>query len=373
MRDLRAFERTRLDDAPLISVVVCAYNAADTLEGCLRSLADLPYPRYEVVVVDDGSTDDTADIARRFGSVRLVEQGTNQGLSAARNRGAHEARGEIVAYLDADAEALPDWLCWSWRGMQALRADGVGGPNLPFPDAGLQERAVSGAPGVPVPAVDPDGTAEHLAGCNMVLRRDLVLDVGFEPALRTSSDDVRFCTQALASGARLAYHPRAAVLHHRRATIRGFLRQQRAYGLTIESEAGVEQMTWVPPSEPVHTPVASRLNPLKRRYVFTGAQEQGLYAQREYGVRTAFPLRVLTALGVAAAATLLPAALLGRLRAWAAGSAAALAATLAWVVASVPVYRPRRGTAFAQRLMTAALWLAQPVTHMRGRRAAEKD
>src|SRR5262249_41620543 len=79
--------------APRVSVVVCTYNGGRTLEQCLRSLKALDYPDYEVIVVDDGSTDDTREILGRFPEVRAIHQ-PNRGLSVARNVGLHAAAGE---------------------------------------------------------------------------------------------------------------------------------------------------------------------------------------------------------------------------------------------------------------------------------------
>jgi Glycosyl transferase family 2/Glycosyl hydrolases family 2, TIM barrel domain len=90
---------------PRVSVVVCAYNAADTLEDNLQSLDRLTYPDFEVIVVNDGSKDRTGEIARRHPRVRVVDT-PNQGLSAARNIGLAEATGEIVAYTDARRSGL---------------------------------------------------------------------------------------------------------------------------------------------------------------------------------------------------------------------------------------------------------------------------
>ncbi|HKB41936.1 MAG TPA: glycosyltransferase, partial [Gemmataceae bacterium] len=87
-----------LTEAPRVSVVVCSYNGGATLEQCLASLRRLDYPDYEVIVVDDGSTDETADVAKEY-PVHLIRT-ANQGLSAARNEGLRAATGSIVAYLD---------------------------------------------------------------------------------------------------------------------------------------------------------------------------------------------------------------------------------------------------------------------------------
>ena len=93
---------------PRISVVICCYNSAATIRDCLSGTALLRYPNHEVIVVDDGSTDGTGDIAGSFG-VRVVAT-ENLGLSHARNVGLREATGDIVAYLDSDAWPDPYWL-----------------------------------------------------------------------------------------------------------------------------------------------------------------------------------------------------------------------------------------------------------------------
>jgi glycosyltransferase involved in cell wall biosynthesis len=94
-----------MTDLPLVSVIVPAYNAAAVLRDALRSVAHQTYPRWEAIVVDDGSTDATGDLVREFAArdarFRLIQQ-PNAGVSAARNAGIAQARGEIIAFLDSD-------------------------------------------------------------------------------------------------------------------------------------------------------------------------------------------------------------------------------------------------------------------------------
>src|SRR5690349_9034781 len=95
---------------PLTSVIVPCYNGGRYVATAVQSVFRQSYPRIEVVVVDDGSTDDSPAILAGFGeAIRYVRQ-TNQGLSAARNRGIKEARGELLAFLDADDVWLPSKL-----------------------------------------------------------------------------------------------------------------------------------------------------------------------------------------------------------------------------------------------------------------------
>ena len=94
----------------LISVIIPAYNAADTLPHCLAALQQqtIPPTQYEVIVVDDGSADDTAQIAAQF-PIRVIRQ-RNAGAAAARNHGAEVARGWLLLFTDADCIPAPDWI-----------------------------------------------------------------------------------------------------------------------------------------------------------------------------------------------------------------------------------------------------------------------
>jgi glycosyltransferase involved in cell wall biosynthesis len=117
-----------------VSVIIPARDAAATLGRTLGSLAaqDLGEP-FEVVVVDDGSTDDTAGVARRAGEhVIVIRQDTAEGPGPARNRGVAAASGEVLAFTDADCYPAPSWLR---EGLTALeRADLVQGRVVPDPD-----------------------------------------------------------------------------------------------------------------------------------------------------------------------------------------------------------------------------------------------
>ncbi len=89
---------------PLVSCIVITMNRADELEGCLESIGAQDYPNKEIVVVDNGSTDNTADlIAEKFPETNLVSLEKNQGVAGGRNRGFEAARGEICVFIDDDA------------------------------------------------------------------------------------------------------------------------------------------------------------------------------------------------------------------------------------------------------------------------------
>jgi lipopolysaccharide/colanic/teichoic acid biosynthesis glycosyltransferase/GT2 family glycosyltransferase len=94
---------------PFVTVIIPAYNAAATLPACLSALGDQVLPPDELIVVDDGSTDDTAEIARRYGA-QVIQSTRRRGPAAARNLGMTHGHGDVVAFTDADCAPDPWWL-----------------------------------------------------------------------------------------------------------------------------------------------------------------------------------------------------------------------------------------------------------------------
>ena len=97
------------DFAPRISVLIVSHNYALFLPQCLGSVQEQTFTDYETVLLDDGSTDGTAEIAARYGRVRYIRQ-ERRGVAAARNAAIRAARGEYLAFLDADDFWPPDRL-----------------------------------------------------------------------------------------------------------------------------------------------------------------------------------------------------------------------------------------------------------------------
>jgi GT2 family glycosyltransferase len=218
---------------PRVSIIVCSYNGGSTLSQCLESLAAVNYPDYEVILVDDGSTDDTRSIAARYPYVRAIHQ-ENQGLGAARNVGLKASTGQIVAYTDSDCMAHPDWLTHLVAQFDRCDAAAVGGPNL-APPAGRIAACVAASPGQPMHVLESDQVAEHIPGCNMAFRREALEAInGFDTQFRKAGDDVDICWRLQTAGYWISFAPAAMVWHHRRQTPRAYLRQQAGYG---EAEA----------------------------------------------------------------------------------------------------------------------------------------
>jgi len=219
-----------LEPTPRASVVICAYNAEATLHSCLESLRKLRYPNYEVLVINDGSTDGTQAIAELFPEFRLISH-ENRGLSAARNSGTLAATSNIVAFTDADCEVDPDWLTFLVRHLLSEDFAAVGGPNLPPQEDQWMPEVVARSPGGPTHVLLTDREAEHIPGCNMAFWRSALVEVGhFDPTFRTAGDDVDICWRLQDSGYRIGFAAAALVWHRRRSTVSAYLSQQRGYG-----------------------------------------------------------------------------------------------------------------------------------------------
>jgi GT2 family glycosyltransferase len=222
--------RVQLVSYPRVSVIVCSYNGGKTLDRCLESLKEVDYPNYEVVLVDDGSKDNTQEIGARHPWIVSIRQ-ENRGLSFARNVGGHAATGEIIAYTDSDCMADPDWLYYLVHTLTSGEYAGVGGPNISPPAEDWIQACVSAAPGGPSHVLLTDVVAEHIPGCNMAFYKWAFEKVGgFDPEYRKAGDDVDFCWRLQQEGEVIAFSPAAIVWHYRRFTLQAFRKQQEGYG-----------------------------------------------------------------------------------------------------------------------------------------------
>lgn len=248
----RSFDavRTALEDSPFpnkwisyprISVVVCVYNGERDIDECLDQAARIDYPNFEVIIVNDGSTDSTLkraeEKAYKYG-FRVISHFPNRGLSAARNRGMEEATGEIIVYLDSDAFPDRDWLKYLAITFLSTKHAIIGGPNINPLSVGPIVDCIDQAPGNPQIVMIQDEMADHIPGCNLAVRRQFMESVGgFDAHYKGGGDDVNFCWKVARFGGTMGASPGAVVWHYRRPTIKAYLRQQIGYG---KGEAALE-------------------------------------------------------------------------------------------------------------------------------------
>jgi glycosyltransferase involved in cell wall biosynthesis len=219
---------------PKVSVVVCSYNGARTLRDCLLSLQELNYPDYEIILVDDGSKDETQRIMADFPRIQNIKQ-KNRGLSVARNVGIGAATGEVIAFTDSDCMVDRDWLYFLVHTLLSGDFAAVGGPNISPPATNWIQATVGAAPGSPSHVLLTDTIAEHVPGCNMAYHKwALEMIGGFDPEYRKAGDDVDVCWRLMQSGYQIGFSSAAVVWHYRRFEVRTYFSQQVGYG---EAEA----------------------------------------------------------------------------------------------------------------------------------------
>lgn len=218
-------------EVPFFSVIVCTRNGRDRIGACLTAIGKMDGGGFETIVVDDGSTDGSADfVEKNFPWARLVRL-EPCGLSSARNIGAAAAKGAVLAFTDDDCEPDREWITRLRPVFQEGVFAAAGGPNLPPKPQTWEEAVVCAAPGAPSHVMLDDEEAEHLPGCNLAVTRAALEAVGgFDPQFHTAGDDVDFCWRLRDAGFRLGFAPGAFVWHWRRPSISKFLGQQLGYG-----------------------------------------------------------------------------------------------------------------------------------------------
>lgn len=220
---------------PAISVVICAYNAAGCIEGILKSLQVQTFKDFEIVVANDGSTDATAEIARKF-NARVIDM-EHQGLSAARNVGINNSQADVIAIIDADCYATPQWLAEIHREIQ--KGNTVITGNTQIPKSTFLGDCISGL-GYPggghlgfenMWPVDANGYTNHLAGGNCAFVKLEIQKLGaFNPALTITADDVYLSIKILENGLKIKYNPQMIMYHQPRKDMKSFVKWHYARG-----------------------------------------------------------------------------------------------------------------------------------------------
>jgi glycosyltransferase involved in cell wall biosynthesis len=206
---------------PFVSIVIPTRNRADKLRVCLESLLaqDHPAGTYEIIVANDGSTDDTAAVAESFGPrVKLVRP-VGRGSNAARNAGAAAARGNPICFLDDDVEAEPGWLAAIAAG--AARhpdADAYGGPVRLRLEGTTREVCAQHPFVSSYDFGDADVVVDVALGANMAVPRRTFDRIGlFDEWIQIGGADTEWFFRLQRAGGSVQYLAGAAVWHRRTA------------------------------------------------------------------------------------------------------------------------------------------------------------
>jgi GT2 family glycosyltransferase len=217
---------------PLLSIIIPHYNGVHHLAACFKALRQQTYPHLEIILVDNGSADDSLDFTRRhFPEVKIIALGQNLGLTGAMNRGITQAGGQVIVALNNDTEVAPGW---AQALVETLAA---------YPEAGIvackmllyQERdkihsAGDGftTDGIPInrgvwqkDEGQFDGDRYIFGGCAgaVAYRRQMLADIGlFDEDLFMYIEDVDLNWRAQLAGYRAVFAPQAVVYHQLSAT-----------------------------------------------------------------------------------------------------------------------------------------------------------
>lgn len=215
------------EKAPLASVIVLTWNGLNFIKACLDSVLAQTYPEFEVIVVDNASTDGSDKlVAEKFPQVRLICNERNLGFSGGCNVGLKAARGDILVLLNQDTQVRPDWL----HALNESLGDshiGVVGCKIFYPDGETLQHAGGwiewplglahhyGQDEKNAPAWDIPRAVEYVTGAAIAFRREVMeriglLDEGFWPGY---FEDADFCLRARAAGYEIWYNPNAVLQH----------------------------------------------------------------------------------------------------------------------------------------------------------------
>lgn len=227
---------TDLETLPLVSIVIPVKDRAADLRNCLISLQQLDYPqeKLEVVVVDDGSSDDTPQVAKALGAQLVASGATGGGPALARNKGAAHASGEILAFIDSDCTASKQWLMELLPVFADSDVAAVGGwvdgmysesaldrYEAVMSSLNLGRREMSGGQG---------GDTFYLPSCNLLMRKEAFTSArGFRSELQVG-EDVDLTWRLRDAGWKIVYLPMGTVFHAHRSKLWPFMKRRFDYG-----------------------------------------------------------------------------------------------------------------------------------------------
>ncbi|HTV41928.1 MAG TPA: glycosyltransferase [Candidatus Sulfotelmatobacter sp.] len=219
--------RKAMNRAPQVSVIIPTFNNLALTRNCISSiLSDTPQGFFEIVVVDNGSTDGTPAWLKReeeAGLLRAILQSNNTGFARGCNIGAQAAACPLLVFLNNDTQVTEGWLAALVKTAQQSKAGAVGAKLL-YADGTIQHAGIEFINGIPdhpyrhasadLPAANRQRELDMVTGACLMTPRDLFLSLGgFDEIFRNGVEDIDYCLRVRASCRTVVYEPQAVVYH----------------------------------------------------------------------------------------------------------------------------------------------------------------
>jgi len=220
-----------------VSVVIPAYNAEKSIRATLDCLSKQNYSNFEVIVVDDFSSDSTSFAAS---SVKVIRNETNMGPAASRNVGIHHSKGEIIAFTDDDCIVPFNWVLNIVKHFENEQGISVVAGDTKIPPAGFLGDSISllGFPGggnvgfEKMWHVSPSGLTDHFTSCNFAARKSVFERYGYfdESFPLAGGEDPELAYRLVRQGCKIRFCPDVIVHHPARRTLSSFISWQLKRG-----------------------------------------------------------------------------------------------------------------------------------------------
>ena len=216
-----------MPENPLVSVIVISYNGSDVIRGCLDTLLANDYPNFELLVVDNGSTDSLADIVKNdYPQVKLISFFPNRGYAGGMNEGLKAAKGEILIPFNDDTESTPNLIREIVQPLQDYPDVGIVGCKILYPDRKTIQHAGGtfsvngltrhyGYGEIDQGQYDQSQEVDYVTGCAIAIRRKVFEQLGLydDRYYPTYFEEVEFAYRARQAGFRIFYNSKAVLYH----------------------------------------------------------------------------------------------------------------------------------------------------------------
>lgn len=216
-----------------VSVVIPAYNAEKTLQKCLESVLANSYNNYEVIAVDDCSTDSTKEIIKNINNskLKLIQNKENKGAAASRNLAIRKAEGEVILLLDSDSYVKKDWIERHVILHEKTEADIIGGgiEGVHKTVWGKADNFCSWWTSIP-DTKDHYIKKLHLPTNNLSFKKNILEKIGYLDEGLKTGEDAEFCFRALKKGLKIFFKGDLVISHYDKDSYRDFINHQAAWG-----------------------------------------------------------------------------------------------------------------------------------------------